>query len=128
MTVEQIVLPSRGWALVEELVVNADGSMPRKFMEEWRSVDAVLRAGLLTSYNALADALVRHAVRFYDPPNVLAQRLADGSFRLRITDFEPTSRLFFPIDALPAIARLKVRRRFRRHLRNWGIAPEGAVA
>lgn len=125
---DQVLLPSRGWALVEELVVNADGSPPRKVLEAWWGADAALRTGLLAAYNALADALARYAVRFYDPPNVLAQRLADGTFRLRIMDFEPASRLFFPIDAIPAIARLKVRRRFARHLKNWGLSPEGAVA
>ena len=127
-TIEQICIPNHGWALVEELVVNADATPVRKFAEEWQFADGQTKTMLLASYNALADALASHAVRFYDPPNVLAQRLADGSFRLRITDFEPASRLFFPIDAIPAVARLKIRRRFARHLRNWGLSPEEAVA
>ena len=127
-TMEQVYLPSRGWALVEELVLNADGSMPKKFIEEWVDSDAQRRYALLQDYDSLGRELSRSAVRFYDPPNIAVQRLADGSFRLRVTDFEPASRLLVPIDRIPAVARFKVRRRFARHLRNWGIAKtqEGA--
>ena len=127
-TMEQVYLPSRGWSLVEELVVNADGSPPKKFIEEWVDSDAQRRHALLQDYDSLGRELSRNAVRFYDPPNIAVQRLADGSFRLRVTDFEPASRLLVPIDRIPAVARFKVRRRFARHLRNWGIAKtqEGA--
>ena len=85
------------------------------------------RAKLLASFRALVDALVRHAVRFYDPPNILSQWFSDGSFRLRIMDFEPVSRLLIPIDLLPAIQRFKVRRRFERYLRNWSISQQGGT-
>ena len=125
-TMEQMLIPSRGWAVVEELIVNADGTHPKKFAEGWW-VDVESRVKLLASFNALADALVRHAVRFYDPPNILSQWFSDGSFRLRIMDFEPVSRLLIPIDFLPAIQRFKVRRRFARYLRNWSIAQHGGA-
>ena len=122
---EQVLLPSRGWALVEELVLNADGSIPKRFMEEWIVADSRGCNGLLRAYNDLGAGVFRHAVRFYDPPNIVVQRSADGSFCLRITDFEPASRLFVPVDRIPAIARIKIRRRFARHLRNWGITQGG---
>lgn len=122
---EQVLLPSRGWALVEELVLNADGSAPRRFVEEWHNSCGEKKRSLFAAFDALAKDLERSTVRFYDPQNVLLQNLADGSFRLRITDFEPASRLFLPVDRIPAIARIKVRRRFARHLRNWGIAQGG---
>ena len=122
---EQVLLPSRGWALVEELVLNADGSAPRRFVEEWIVADVCKREGLVRAYSDLGAGLSRHAVRFYDPPNIVVQLLSDGTSRLRITDFEPASRLFLPVDRIPAIARIKVRRRFARHLRNWGIAQGG---
>lgn len=124
-TMEQVYLPSRGWALVEELVLNADGSAPRRFVEEWIVADVCKREGLVRAYSDLGAGLSRHAVRFYDPPNIVVQLLSDGTSRLRITDFEPASRLFLPVDRIPAIARIKVRRRFARHLRNWGIAQRG---
>lgn len=122
---EQVLLPSRGWALVEELVLNADGAIPKKFVEEWIVADVCKREGLVRAYSDLGAGLSRHAVRFYDPPNIVVQLLSDGTSRLRITDFEPASRLFLPVDRIPAIARIKVRRRFARHLRNWGIAQGG---
>lgn len=114
-------LPTRGWAIIEELVINADGTPPKKFADEWWATAADQRGPLFTAFDSLAKSLERHAVRFYDPPNIVMQSLADGSFRLRITDLEPASRLLVPIDAIPAVARLKVHRRFARYLRNWGI-------
>jgi len=126
-TMELVFLPSRGWAVVEELVANADGTPPKKFAEGWW-VNEASRTELLASFNSLTDALVRHAVRFYDPPNILSQRLSDGSYRLRIMDFEPTSHLLIQIDLLPAILRCKIRRRFARYLRNWAITQQGGMA
>ena len=120
-TMEQVFLPSRGWGIVEELVVNADGTAPRKFIEEWVASDVQRRNALLEAYDSLGRELSRSAVRFYDPPNIVVQHISNGTFRLRIADCEPTSRIFVPLDRIPAIARLKVRRRFARHLRNWGI-------
>lgn len=120
---EKLLLPSRGWAVIEELVINSDGSLPRKFAEECA---ATKDPHLLGAFNAIAAGLERHAVRFFDPQNVLVQHLPDGSARLRITDFEPATRLLVPIDAFPPFTRLKLRRRFRRHLRIWGIEEDYA--
>ena len=122
---ELVLLPSRGWAIVEEFVANADGTPVRKFLEEWQQMDNTSKTTLRTAYNALAAALVRHAVRFYDPQTIFVQRAAEGIFRLRITDFEPGSRLLVPIDAIPAITRLKVRRRFARYMQSYGLAMRG---
>ena len=121
-SIEMVRLPSRGWALIEELVVNADGTPVRKFAEEWRVVTADRQRQLLSKFNVFARDLERHAVRFYDPQTIFVQRQAEGTFRLRITDFEPESRLLVPIDAIPAITRLKVRRRFARYARTYGFA------
>ena len=119
---KQVLLPSCGRAIIEELVVNADGLPARKFAEEWAVVETAERQVLLSAFKLLSEKLIRHAVRFYDPQNILVQRLAGGIIRLRITDFEPVSRLLVPIDVIPAIARLKVRRRFARYLVNSGIS------
>lgn len=125
-SMEKVLLPSRGWALVEELVVNADGSLPRSFAEEWRwGADAQERKDMLGLFNVLCNVLVRYAVRFFDPQNILVQRLSGTCFRLRITDFEPASRLLLPVDRIPQLVRFKIRRRFARHLRVWSITPQG---
>ena len=136
--IERLLVPSRGWCIVEEMIVNADGSPVRKFHEAFVRVDdSRLRRDLLEAMNALADSLARHAVRFYDPQNVLVQWTAPGAFRLRIVDFEPVSRTFISPDAfLPALVRLKVRRRFARYRKTyaslfdedlWRLAKAGRV-
>ena len=117
-TMEQVYLPSRGWALIEELVLNADGSMPKKVAEEWTSADAQQREAILDAFNAIKDEMVDEAVCFYDPQTIIVQRCADGSFKLRITDFEPASRTFLPLDKIDIFARLKTKRRFARFLRS----------
>ena len=127
-TMEQMFLPSYGWAVVEELIVNADGTSPRRFAQAWLVADAQRQVELTASFKALGHELARHSVRVYDPPNVLVQWLSDGSFRLRIMDFEPASRLFLPIDRIPVLVRFKIRRRFARYLRNWNITIPGGVA
>ena len=115
-TMDMVLLPSRGWGVVEECIMNADGSPVLKFREAWLAADARKRVDLFTAFDALAEMLVRYAVRFYDPQNVLVQNNADGSFRLRIADFEPVSRTLIALDRLaPAIIRMKLRRRFRRY-------------
>lgn len=121
-TAEAMPLPRRGWCLVEELVTNADGSPPRKFHEEWGGADGDTRSRLLSEFERLEEELERHAVRFYDPQNVLVQWCGGGRFRLRITDFEPASRALIPIDRIsPIVVRLKIRRRFARYRRMFGL-------
>lgn len=127
LEMELLRLPSRGWSIVEEFVVNADGAPSRAFGYEWWAVDVGRRAELTEALKSLCDELVGNAVRFYDPQNVQVQCLADGSFLLRITDFEPGSRLFVPLDWVPAFVRLQTRRRFMRYMRNWGVTMQGEV-
>ena len=117
-TVERIRLPDRGWGLAENLLVNADGSPMRRVKAEIRvTEDPVLQQ---TLYRALADLcaeLERHAVKFYDPPNIMVQWQPDGTFRLRIVDFEPGGRTYLPlITSLPFYIRRKVHRRSARYL------------
>lgn len=127
-TIEMVRLPTRGWALIEELVLNADGTPLRRFAEEWWTTeDAKRRVMLLDSYASLGEMLARHLVRFYDIANILVQHCLGGAFRLRIADFEPTSRLLVPVDRIPVVARYKIRRRFARHLSNWSIATQGGA-
>ena len=117
-TMEKLLLPSRGWCVVEELVADADGSPARLFADAWNeSTDDSAKSRLLDGFRRLADGLVRHAVRFFDPQNVLTQMGEDGKMRMRITDFEPASRTAVPLDRLlPVLTRHKIRRRFSRYL------------
>ena len=121
-TLERVLVPSRGWCLVEERVEDADGTPARAFHQAWSVAPDEARPGLLTLLETLADGLVRHAVRFYDPHNILVQMEADGGARLRITDFEPVSRTLVSLDRLaPALVRLKLRRRFARYRSMFGL-------
>ena len=120
-SMEKKRLPSRGWCVVEELVMNADGSPVVKFHEALRGADRVLCANLLDKFGRLETELARFAVRMYDPQNVLVQRCLDGSFRMRIADFEPVSRTLISLDRAPFIVRMKIRRRFARYRRVFGI-------
>lgn len=114
---EQVYLPARGWCLVESRVRNADGSPCEHFSRTYRAADKTMQAKLVKEFWLLVGAFAAYGVRFYDPQNVIVQHLADGSFRLRVVDFEPASRTLFPIDSLcPAIVRAKVIRRAERYL------------
>ncbi len=115
---EAVHLPRRGWAVVETRVSNADGSPCERFTSVYRrTADARAKERLLGEFTALVESLSAYAVRFYDHQNIVVQFLGDGSFRLRIVDFEPTSRTLVPVDSLcPAMVRAKARRRARRYL------------
>ena len=123
-TLERRLVPSRGWCLVEDLVANADGTPVRSFHQVWNASPLDERSRLLARFDVLTEGIVRHAVRFYDPHNILVQTCADGEVRLRITDFEPASRTLVSLDRMmPAFVRMKLRRRFDRYRRMFGIVP-----
>ena len=117
---ERVFVPARGWCVVENVICNHDGSPVRKFHEVLQDAafkgDARKRDSLTAALDGLEDGLVRYAVRFYDPQNVMVQWTAEDAFRLRIVDFEPATRSFIPLDSvLSALVRRKVRRRFARY-------------
>ena len=119
---ERLCLPSRGWCLVEELIANADGSpsvpVEVEFRRRFRHDGKAFLGNVMEEIKVLGDELARHAVRFYDPPNILVQFAEDGSFRLRIADFEPMPRTFIALDSFsPLFISMKVRRRFGRYLK-----------
>lgn len=110
-------LPMKGWALVENVLRNADGSVPRSFRDEFFAADEARRAKLLSAFDRVIENFVKYGVRFYDTQNLLVQTLAEGGFRLRVVDFEPAARTLIPIDSIfPALVRAKVRRRAKRYL------------
>ena len=115
-TIQPVLVPTRGWCEVEEHVVNADGSPVMKIHEVWLQADELLRKKLLNAFDTLTEKLAKWSVRMFDPQTLFVQKMADGSIRLRILDFEPVSRTFFVLENLsPAIVRMKLRRRFGRY-------------
>jgi hypothetical protein len=116
--VEPVLLPDRGWGVAESLLLNPDGSPMRRVIAEMKAArDAAIRRELYDALARLCGELAAHAVRFYDPPNVMVQWQRDGSFRLRIVDFEPAGRAAVPfVMNLPFFVRRKVARRSGRYL------------
>jgi lipopolysaccharide biosynthesis glycosyltransferase len=80
--------------------------------------DDGLKKKLLSAFLRLIEQFCVHAVRFYDPQNLLVQWISNEDFVLRIVDFEPATRTFLPVDSmLPAFIRRKTMRRARRWLK-----------
>ena len=121
-TMRQMLLPSRGWCVVEERIQNLDGSPAMRFQDAWACSGPALRDKLRKALISLADDLLRNAVRIYDVQNILALRDPDGTIRLRIADFEPASRTLLAIDNISTtFMRMKFRRRFARYCSMIGI-------
>ena len=116
--VEQRFVSSRGWCIVEERIMNADGSSPLHFSHFFRSSNNKIKAQLLHALKKLLVRFVSHSIRLYDPQNIVVQKLQGGNFKLRLMDFEPSTRCLIPIDAvLPFYIRSKSFRRARRWMR-----------
>lgn len=117
-TMECVSVPLRGWCLIEERVENFDGSAPEDFRSAYLAADENLRKRLLSAFSRLIEQFCAYAVRFYDPQNLLIQKLSDDDFVLRIVDFEPATRTFLPVDSmLPSFVRMKALRRAKRWLK-----------
>lgn len=115
---ECVLVPARGWCLVEERLENFDGSAPEDFKTAYFAADDNLKKSLLSAFLRLIDQFRIYAVRFYDPQNLLIQKLSDDDFVLRIVDFEPATRTFLPVDSmLPSFVRMKTLRRAKRWLK-----------
>ena len=113
---ERILVPSRGWCLIENEIVNADGTPPLRFCDAYFKADSESRVGLIARFCYFVSGLVDYAVRFYDPQNMLVQKDEKGGFRLRIVDFEPDSRTLIPLNLFPNLVKRKVVRRMKRYL------------
>ena len=122
---ELVHLPTRGWSLIESLVLNFDGTQSRTFEEEASAKgtsEPDKLSKICSRLFSFRDQLANASIRFYDPSNVLIQWHQDGTFALRIADFEPTTRTLIPLDGLSrfSIGR-KCRNRFNRYFKNKGI-------
>ena len=115
---ECVVIPSRGWCLIEERLENFDGSEPEDFRSAYCAADDIGKKRLLSAFLRLIEHFRIYAVRFYDPQNLLVQRISEDDFVLRIVDFEPATRCFLPVDSMiPSFVRMKTMRRARRWLK-----------
>jgi hypothetical protein len=115
---ECVLVPARGWCLVEEHLENFDGSKLEDFRSVYFVADDRLKKKLLSAFLRLIEQFCVHAVRFYDPQNLLVQWISNEDFVLRIVDFEPATRTFLPVDSmLPAFVRMKTLRRAKRWLK-----------
>ncbi len=114
---ELVCLDDRGWALVETRFRNRDGSDLKPILEELAVLeDRALKGRLVAAFESLCVRLAEHAVKFYDPPNVLVEWMSEDSFRLRIADFEPANRVLIPLFTNSRFyIRLRVLRRARRY-------------
>lgn len=117
-TMECVLVPSRGWCVIEERVENYDGSNPKRFSEAYREADDDKKDKMLSALKSLVSDFVYYAVRFYDPQNLIVQNTADGGLHLRLVDFEPATRTLIPVDSLlPVLVRMKTKRRVSRWIR-----------
>lgn len=115
---ECVVVPNRGWCLIEERLENFDGSKTEDFKSAYFAADDKGKKRLLSAFSRLIEQFCVHAVRFYDPQNLLVQWISNEDFVLRIVDFEPATRTFLPVDSLlPSFVKLKTLRRAKRWLK-----------
>ena len=127
---EPVYHPELGWGIIETLILNTDGTRPRKLADELQvQVRRNPQTGraLYDAVEQLFKRLAAHGVCFFDSSNILVPWTGPEAFRLRIADFEPSCRA--PIPGLSCInfyVRCKVRRRATRYLRRLDAILNGA--
>ena len=111
-----IFVSSRGWCLIEELIVNDDGTYPQTIHKKLLEPPSLDQKKVESSFKILIEEMATYSVRVYDPSNFLVQRCGSG-FKLRLADIEPSPRTFLPVDNIfPSLISGKVQRRARRFL------------
>ena len=111
--VEIVFDEERGWGVLMSELRNADGSGMRSSVFEAfdRRQDAVFVHGTFAAMRALIADLIAVSAPFYEGDNFVTQFAADGSWCLRIIDFEPLGKKFFaPERYLPFYRRWLIRR------------------
>jgi len=127
---EPVHFSARGWGIIETVILNADGTPPRKAADELKV--QVLRnpqigRALYDAIEQLFKRFVAHGICFFDPSNILVQWTGPETFRLRIADFEPSCRALLPgLSRINFYVRCKVRRRATRYLRRLDAILNGA--
>ena len=115
---EPVRCSEKGWGIIETLILNADGTLPQKVVDELKAArDPALSLRIYTETERLCRRLAEHSVCFFDPSNILVQWTGPETFRLRIADIEPWCRTLVPwLSRCDFYVRCKVRRRASRYL------------
>jgi hypothetical protein len=116
--VELAFSESRGWGIIESLVVNPDGTPAQRLSQEIAQIDdPALRLRIYRETEKLLDLIVKQKINFFDMSNLLLQWTGEKTFRLRIADFEPYGRGAWCVMAFCSfLSQCKVRRRADRFL------------
>lgn len=113
---ELLKSPSRGWCLIEELIVSSDGSAPQSVHKNFLEPPSLFQKEVESAFRILVNRLAECRVRLYDPSNVMIQK-SNGGFNLRLADLEPANRNLIPLDSVfPWLIGGRVRRRAERFL------------
>ena len=133
-TVEVVFDERRGYGVLMSCLTNADGSrVIRAEYEMAKRRDPAFAADCCRRLAALFEELIAAAAPFFEPANVQVQFRVDGTFRLRLIDFEPVDKKLVPItEWLPLARRLNLRRKADRYLdglrRKHGVPNDGGRA
>ena len=133
-TVEVVFDERRGYGVLMSCLANADGSrVIRAEYEMAKRRDPVFAAACCRRLAALFEELIAAAAPFFEPANVQVQFLSDGTFRLRLIDFEPVDKKLVPLaEWLPLARRMNLRRKADRYLaglrRQHGVPDDGGHA
>ena len=115
-TCELLMVPSRGWCIIEELIVSADGSAPQTVHKNFLEAPSLFQKQVESAFRILVNRFSECRVRLYDPSNVMIQKTISG-FNLRLADLEPANRNLIPLDSIfPWLIGGRVRRRAERFL------------
>ena len=131
---ELLNISSRGWCLIEELIVSSDGSFPQSVHKNFLEPPSLAQKEVESAFRILVNRLAEYKIRLYDPSNVMIQKI-DGGFALRLADLEPATRTLIPLDKVfPWLICGKVRRRaerfllFAKNFRTKQFLPEPNIA
>jgi hypothetical protein len=120
---ELIYLPECGWTLIEELLLNYDGSYVKHCEECLRqTTDPALRKAIFDAIIQLKDDILKYNIKLYDPQNLLIQFIDEHTFQVRLSDFEPANRTLIKLDELsPIFIRRKTARRCNAFLQRLAL-------
>ena len=117
--IEIVFDEKRGYGILMTLVTNADGSNLMSADDLMlKRKDRKFAALCYPQLKKLLEALVDIAAPFFEPCNIQAQILADGTPRMRLIDFEPVDKKLFPVaEWVPFIRQADLARRSKEFLK-----------
>ncbi len=117
-TVEVVFDERRGYGVLMSCLTNADGSrIIRAEYEMAKRRDPHFADACCRQLASLFEELIASSAPFFEPANVQVQFQSDGTFRLRLIDFEPIDKKLVPLaEWLPLARRINLRRKTDRYL------------